>query len=473
MTELAAAVPLIALAGGLLTCLARTPAQADRLNSIAALATALAAFVLAALAIAGEERHTRWLEIDGASGVFVAVIAAVGLCSALVSPAYLRTSGRSWFTAARSRRAYYAALHAFWAALLFVPLAGNLALAWLVIEATTGASALLVSFSGSGRALEAGWKYLVLTTLGLAIALLGIVILAIGQGEHGLGALDWHALEQATLPRETALVALVLIVAGLATKIGWAPVHNWLPDAHSEAPAPISALLSAALLPTVALVAWRVKTALAPVAGPGAAGALFIGFGLASMIVAVPFLWRSLPWKRLLAYSSLEHMGVIALGIGFGTPLAIAGVLVHVAGHALAKALGFYAALPLLRADPEAASRPPTGRAGVPTATAMGVSLIALAALPPSPLFASELLIGLGGVDAGEPVVVAVAVLALALGFLGLLHALFEGVLTGTGERRRGDRSMLALTGVLGVGLLSLTAAAALLPGSAFMERLL
>jgi hydrogenase-4 component F len=166
-------------------------------------------------------------------------------------------------------------------------------------------------------------------------------------------------------------------------------------------------------------------------------------------------------------------MGVIALGIGFGTPLAIAGVLVHVAGHALAKALGFYAALPLLRADPEAASRPPTGRAGVPTATAMGVSLIALAALPPSPLFASELLIGLGGVDAGEPVVVAVAVVALALGFLGLLHALFEGVLTGTGERRRGDRSMLALTGVLGAGLLSLTAAAALLPGSAFMERLL
>jgi formate hydrogenlyase subunit 3/multisubunit Na+/H+ antiporter MnhD subunit len=103
----------------------------------------------------------------------------------------------------------------------------------------------------------------------------------------------------------------------------------------------------------------------------------------------------------------------------------------------------------------------------------MGISLIALAALPPSPLFASELLIGLGGVDAGEPVVVAVAVLALALGFLGLLHALFEGVLTGTGERRRGDRSILALTGVLGAGLLSLTAVAAFLPGSAFMERLL
>ena len=111
----------------------------------------------------------------------------------------------------------------------------------------------------------------------------------------------------------------MLILAGLATKIGWAPVHNWLPDAHSEAPPPVSALLSAALLPTVLLVAWRALATLAVAVGAGAAGALFVGFGLASLIVAVPFLWRPLPWKRLLAYSSLEHMGVIALGIGFGS----------------------------------------------------------------------------------------------------------------------------------------------------------
>ena len=106
-----------------------------------------------------------------------------------------------------------------------------------------------------------------LTTLGLSVALLGIVVLALalaGEGEHGLSALDWHALQSsaAGLPQEALLVAFVLILAGLATKIGWAPVHNWLPDAHSEAPAPISALLSAALLPTVVLVAWRVKTTL-------------------------------------------------------------------------------------------------------------------------------------------------------------------------------------------------------------------
>jgi hydrogenase-4 component F len=123
------------------------------------------------------------------------------------------------------------------------------------------------------------------------------------------------------------------VLAGLAAKIGWAPVHNWLPDAHSEAPAPVSALLSAALLPAVLLVAWRSSQALGPAIGANTARSVLVGFGLLSLAVAVPFLWRPLPWKRLLAYSSLEHMGVIALGIGFGTPLALAGVAVHIAGH--------------------------------------------------------------------------------------------------------------------------------------------
>ena len=128
------------------------------------------------------------------------------------------------------------------------------------------------------------------------------------------------------------------------------------------------------------------------------------------MLVAVPFLWRSLPWKRLLAYSSLEHMGVIALGIGFGTPLAIAGVVLHVAGHALAKALGLLrgAAAAARRSRRRARARRPASLAPArPTAAAMGVSLVALAGLPPSPLFVSELLILLGGLAAGETAVAA------------------------------------------------------------------
>jgi hydrogenase-4 component F len=437
VTELALLGPVLALLAAAAMPITRAPSQADRLNIGAAFAVAAAALAAAV----GPDLDTRWLLIDGANRVFIAVIAVVGLCSALVSPAHLRTSGRSWFTATRSRHAYYAAFYVFWSALLAVPIAANIAVVWLIVEATTAASALLVAFSGRREALEAGWKYLVLTTLGLSVALLGIVVLAIGQariGNTGLHALTWRELEAAVLPHEATLVAFVLLIAGLATKIGWAPVHNWLPDAHSEAPAP----LSAALLPTIALVAWRAKDALEDAVGPATAGALFIGFGLASMLVAVPFLWRTLPWKRLLAYSSLEHMGVIALGIGLGTELALAGVVLHVAGHALAKSLGFYAPHPAAKA----------------------VALVALAGLPPSPLFVSELLIVLGGIDAGETAVVAVAVIALALGFLGLLHALLEDVMQERSKRRR--RPRMALSGALTVGLLALTAVSPLVPGS-------
>jgi hydrogenase-4 component F len=480
-------VPAIPLVGAGLALLARTARQADRLAMATAVVTAVAALILACTAFARGGRaalHGRWYLVDGASGLLLAVIAVVGLCSALVSPSYLRTSGRSWTTAARSRSLYYAALFVFWAALLAVPVAGNLAVVWLIVEATTAASALLVAFTGRRRALDAGWKYLVLTTLGLSVALLGIIVLAIGQanaGHHDLRALDWHTLRLAahTLPKDPTLIAFVLLLAGLAAKIGWAPVHNWLPDAHSEAPAPISAMLSAALLPTVLLIAWRVKQTLEPSVGVATTRAVFIAFGLTSMLVAIPFLWQSLPWKRLLAYSSLEHMGVIALGIGFGTPLAIAGVVIHVAGHALAKALGFYAALPLLRIDSDAGQRAPTGVAGESptTAAAMGISLAALAGLPPSPLFLSELLIVLGGVAAGQVVVTAVAVLALALGFLGLLHALIEGVIGEKPAHRRrrperGQRTTVALTAILSTGLLALFAAGVLLVNSSFVETL-
>ena len=224
------------------------------------------------------------------------------------------------------------------------------------------------------------------------------------------------------------------------------------------------------------------KVTLDSAVGHGTAEALFIAFGLVSLVVAIPFLWRALPWKRLLAYSSLEHMGVIALGIGFGTPLAIAGVVLHVAGHGLAKALGFYAALPLLRRNPDAAHKAPNGvlADSAPTALAMGVSLGALSGLPPSPLFVSELLILLGGIAAGETAVTAVAAVALALGFLGLLHALLEGILgppttpgrRSRGPRRRTERQVAILTAGMGGALLALTAAGLFLPGSAFVDTL-
>jgi len=477
---LAAAVLVTPLAGVAAAAVVPRPLLV-RVETVIAILTAVAAAVLAIVALAdpGHRELGRWIVVDPAGGLLIGVIGIVGLASALVSPQFLADRRGSLFHADRADRIYWSTLFAFWAVLLAVPLAGNLGAAWLAIEATTAASALLVGFSGRARALEAGWKYLILTSLGLGVALLGILVLQAAAGGGGLETLTWRSLPHASLDPEVTVVAYVLLLAGLAAKIGWAPVHNWLPDAHSEAPAPVSALLSAALLPAVLLVAWRSQQALAPTIGARTAGGVLVGFGLVSLGVAVPFLWRSQAWKRLLAYSSLEHMGVIALGIGFGGTLALAGVAIHIVGHALAKALGFYAATPLLGHEPRASGHSVggIGRTQPALGASLGIALGALAGLPPSPLFVSEVLIVAGGFQVGRPWAATAAAILLALGFLGLAHALIDTVI-GKARRRDPDtapglRAVTALTAVAVPLLLALTAAALWLPDSAIVNGLL
>jgi hydrogenase-4 component F len=478
----AAAVPAVPLLAAAIVAIPRAARAAEPVALAAGLLAAALAALTCGWALATPARPVlgHWLVIDVAGGVLVGVIGLIGAASIAVSPAYLRGASRSLF-GERATAHYYTALLVFYGALLAVPLAANLGAAWLLVEATTAASALLVAFSGRPRALEAAWKYLVLTCLGLGIAFLGVIVLQAAQRRAG-GAvgLDWSSIHAAApgLDRHVALVAYLLLLVGLAVKIGWAPVHNWLPDAHAEAPAPVSAMLSAALLPSVVLVAWRVEQALAAGIGVATAQRVFIVFGLLSLAVAVPFLWRPLAWKRLLAYSSLEHMGVIALGIGFGHPLALVGVIVHVAGHAIAKALGFFAALPLLEVQPSVASHPArgVGRIDPGLGSVIGICLGTLAGLPPLPLFVSELLIALGGIESGHTIAVVLAVCLLALGFLGLIHALVDAV----AGRRRSSRSgavparrlVLGLAGGATVLLLALTAAAVELPGSAIADAL-
>jgi hydrogenase-4 component F len=203
------------------------------------------------------------------------------------------------------------------------------------------------------------------------------------------------------------------------------------------------------------------------------------------MTVAVPFMSRPLAWKRLLAYSSLEHMGVVALGVGFATPLALAGVGVHIVGHALAKSLGFVAVTPLLAHEPRAARQAVTGigRTRPALGATLGLSLGVLSGLPPSPLFVSELLIVAGGLQAGLPWIAAVAALLLALAFLGLVRALLDttaGPSAGREPARSGDvarlpglRGVSALAVAASVLLLLLTGAAPWLPGTDLVQALL
>ena len=432
-------------------------------------ASGIAATLLATVVLARPERLevSDWVAIDAAGGLLVGVIGVVSAASALASPPYLRTVHSGLFGAANGPRAYYVGLAAFVAVLTAVPLAGNLGAAWLLVEATTAASAILVGFSGRPRALEAGWKYLLLTSLGLGFSLLGVVLLTSVTPGSALDGLSWRALADDVPEGETTLVAFLLVVVGLAAKVGWAPVHNWLPDAHSEAPPPVSALLSAALLPAVLLVVWRFERALEPAVGEQTGRSVLIGFGLVSLAVAIPFLWRPLAWKRLLAYSSLEHMGVIALGVGFATPLALAGVAVHIAGHSVAKALGFYAATPLLVHEPRAAGHAVTGiaRTHPRLGAVMGLSRGAVAGLPPSPLFLSEILVIAGGFGAGRSWEAAATAVLLALGFVGLAHALVE---TTGGRPRRRDRAYPPGIGTATVLAACATVILLVLAGAAF-----
>ncbi len=456
--------------------LVRNGRQADALNRSAGIVCAVIMFGAALIGIthASTPIHGSWYILDGGAGLFLGVVALVGLATALTSPAYLRDHRRAGTGALRSRQLYYVGVYLFWGALAAIPVIDNLALAWIVVEATTAASALLVAFSGARSAFEAGWKYLVLTSVGLTVALLGIVVIYAGAsgGSGSIAALDWGELSHraAHLNHQTALTAFALIVAGLATKVGWAPVHNWLPDAHSEAPPPVSALLSAALLPAVALIVWRLDLSLRPAIDPHATQAILIAFGLASLAVAVPFLWKSLAWKRFLAYSSLEHMGVIALGIGFQNRYATAGVLLHVAGHAIAKALGFSLTIPLLRCQPSASKRRPRGIASVnrPLAAGMLICLGALAAVPPSPLFFSEVLILFGGIASGHLLAVVLAAVLLAMGFVGVAHLALESVSGSAPDRRSiGRRTRIwtaSLAGAATVLMLALCAVAYGLP---------
>ncbi len=477
MIELSGLAPALALVGAVAVPLG-PGGTAHHLNRVFAVAVSVAALATASVGASGGFGQA-WMHLDPMGSMFLGVGGLIGGISAFVSPAYLANHERGLF--ASGPRWYYLGLYLFWAALLAVPLVTNLGLAWLFIEATTGASALLVAYSGKRRALEAGWKYLLLTTFGLTVALLGIVFLyaAVAPQGDGLSALDWSSLRAAapSLPHQTTVISLVLIIGGLAAKVGWAPVHHWLPDAHSEAPAPVSAMLSAALLPSVMLIAWRVQAAVGAASGAGTSRNLFIAFGMTSLVTAVPFLWRPMAIKRLLAYSSLEHVGILAIGIGFDQPLALAGVVLHVWGHALAKSLGFYATIPIFRLQPTAVRRPAAGvaRLSPDAGIALCLSILSLSGLPPSPLFFSELFILLGGIAAHQYVIVTIAAVMLALGFIGLVHQLIEGLL---GRPRRAgvsgpERSRIrGLSLALGAGLLALPAVAYYLPGSGFLGAL-
>jgi hydrogenase-4 component F len=367
------------------------------------------------------------VSIDALGAYILGLTIVIAGLALWASPRYIRYELAHGELQPRDEGHYYALLLWFLATLVAVPLVDNLGLLWVAIEATTIVSALLVGINRSPEAIEAAWKYLILGTVGVGFALLATVF-AYASSVHVLGessdALNWTRLMSIAPQLNPSLLRLsfVFALAGYGTKIGLVPFHTWLPDAHSQAPSPVSALLSGVSI-TAALYA-LIRFNLVTVAGigPTFSSNLLIFFGLLSMAVALPFMIRQEDVKRLLAYSSIEHMGLLVVGVGFGGPIALLGVALHIGLHAITKATLFLSAGALVQkyGSRRLSAIRGTLRAAPVAGGALGGGILLLGGLPPSGIFVTEFAIVVGGVTRGYGVAAAIAALLLGLCFVAM-----------------------------------------------------
>jgi hydrogenase-4 component F len=403
-----------------------------RLARAATLIAGLAALGLA-IAIAIDVRHGRvldtahgWLRVDSLGAVFLLATGLLYAMAAVFSIGYLSVEqGRPGFPGFAKR--YYALLNLFGWSMLLVPLAADFGTLWVAVELTTIVSALLVAIDRTDAALEAAWKYVLIASSGLGIALLSIIVLY-ATGTHVLGnaylprfvPLIAHAH---SLSRDAVRLAFVLSLVGFGTKVGFVPMHTWLPDAHSEAPAPVSALLSGSLLAAAFYAILRFFQVAVAAGERSFAEHALIVFGVISLVTASFFVLRQANYKRLLAYSSIEHMGIVALGIGFGAPLAVAGALLHVITHASAKGLAFFGAGSLLRGydTKEVNGVANAGRLMPWTGPMFLAAALALSGLPLSGVFRSEFQIVSGGFAEPQYVGAAILLVFVNLAFFGII----------------------------------------------------
>ncbi len=375
-----------------------------------------------------------WLYADALSAVILLVIAFVGCTAALYSIGYMREDMREQDVTQgeglRRVRQYYVLFNLFFFSMLVVPISNSLGVLWIAIEGTTLASLFLVSFYRTREALEAAWKYVIIGSVGIALALFG-TILAYYSGVQVLGTsynLNWSVLAPvaAHLNPSVMRLALLFIVIGYGTKAGLAPMHTWLPDAHSEAPSPISAMLSGVLLNCAMYGILRFYSLAVPALGPGYPSALLLTFGLLSLLVAALLIFRQRDYKRLLAYSSVEHMGIIAAGVAFGGPLGISGALLQLLNHAVTKSLLFFASgQVLLKYETKVISRVSGILKLLPfTGSMLMIGGLAITGSPPFGLFTSELSIFSAGFRQGYTAAAIVMLILIALIFTGFLFSL-------------------------------------------------
>jgi len=374
-----------------------------------------------------------YLSVDYLGAIVMLIVAVVGLSSSWYSVGSLKVETEHGYIGFHRVKQFFVLLHLFMLAMFFAIITTNPILMWISIEVTTLSTAFLISFYGKPSAIEAAWKYLIINSLGLLIGFLGTLLfsyLATDKLNYGLLTWGWMVNNVSGFDPFIAKVAFIFVFIGYGTKVGFVPMHTWRPDAYSKAPVPIVTLLSGSLLNVAFLAILRFKVVTDLAVGPAFSGKLLIFFGLVSIVVPAFIMFTQKNYKRLLAYSSIEHAGIMALGFGFGGIGAFAAIL-HMLYHSLAKSILFlssgniflkYGSTKIEKITGVLKTLPRTGILFL-------IGFIMITGMPPFGIFLTEFSIMMSGIKS-YPLVVAIAILSLALIFVGFLKhvvAMFFG----------------------------------------------
>jgi hydrogenase-4 component F len=370
-----------------------------------------------------------YIRLDALAAWVILCISIVYALSSIYAVGYMRLLNEE-----ARLPGFYALFSGFAFTMLAACVMNNAGVFWIAIELTTLISTFLVGFEREAESTEAAWKYIVVVSGGISLALLGTVLFYWGSS-FVLGpsyAMTWNALHDSA-PKvypPLLLVSFLLVLVGYGTKAGLAPMHTWLPDAHSESPAPVSAMLSGALLNASMLGIARFLGVVSGTSITGFAHSAVVGFGIFSFVLAALFIVRQTGIKRLMAYSSVEHIGVQALGLGFGGPLGVAGALYHMLNHSLNKSLMFFGAGNAMRAY---GTKEISGiRRVLRTFPVSGMlwllGAVGIAGAPPFALFLSEFTIlraGIGGRYRWVAIVFVIMLIVVFIGFLAHFRSMY------------------------------------------------
>jgi hydrogenase-4 component F len=414
-----------AIAAGLLAALPGYRLTA-RLNVFAALLT----FATAVSLFFVEPKSGPYLLVDDLNKVFIVLTTFVSFTTAAFSASYIGHE----IEIGRLKPGFVRFYHAMYQALMFAMnlalVANNIGLMWVAIEMATLTTVLMVGIYRTHEALEAAWKYFILGSVGIALALFGTILIYMAArpvvGE-GLSAMVWSELIERAANFDPALlnVAFVFLLLGYGTKVGLAPLHAWLPDAHAEGPTPISAVLSGLLLNVALYALLRFKMLLAVNAASLAPGPLMVTMGLISCLFAAFMLYRRRDIKRMFAYSSIEHMGIIVFAFGMGGPLANFAGLLHMTMHSLTKSAIFFAVghIAQVKGTQKIADIGGLTMTNPVLGWGLVLGVVAIAGLPPLGIFMSEFLV-VSSTFARQPWLAALLVLAILIALGGLFMRL-------------------------------------------------